>query len=835
MCLIAPLPLPITDPVFIFALVMMIILVAPILFEHLKIPGVVGLILAGLIVGPNVSGLLARDDTIELLGTVGLLYIMFVAGLDVNLAQFARFRNNSMIFGALTFLVPQVTGTLLAVYVLGFAWTPAVLLASLFASHTLLAYPIAARLGIGRSAAVVTAVGGTIITDTAALMVLVVIARSVSGALDAAFWIRLAVALVLFTILVFWALPRVGRWFFRRQRAESASEFVFVLAALFISALFSEFAGMEPIIGAFMAGLALNRLIPEQGVLMNRIQFVGNALFIPFFLISVGMLVDLRIFTAGRDAWILSGFMVSTVIATKFAAAEAGRRIFGYSRDEGLVLFGLSIAQAAATLAAVVIGFELGIFGESIVSGAVFMILVTCLLSPWVIERFGRRMALVQEQKLPRFQEALQRILVPLANPVTAESLMDVALMIRHPDHDEPIYPLVVVPESTDVEAQVFASEKVLARAVARAAAAEVPVYPVTRVDMNVADGIVRAIRERRISQVVIGWNGEVSRSERIFGSVVDQMLTATRELVMVCKMDRPLNTFKRIMVAVPPVADREHGFAAAVRVVVSLADQLGTELFVVSTLTSRTSLELVASQTASSLRMRFEEFTPSEDLLERLEALASPDDLIAVLSAREGTLSWRPLLDRLPRLIAERLPTTDFVIVYPPEKRADDVVGSLPEVDQALSDLLDARHVLLEAHEHDGEVMIREMLRTHFEGREDVVETLLVRLIAGTIDSGPEISKGVAFLHAHTGEISHPTLYVGISPNGVQFPRSSGTIHIVLVILNPLDRMSPAYLRLLASIARAIGDETTVESLRHASSAENACAVLSGSLRQLA
>ena len=287
--------LPFRDPILIFSSVLLIILIAPAVLKQVRVPGIVGLILAGVLVGPNGLHLLERDASIVLFGTVGLLYIMFLAGLEIDLHDFQRYKNRSLVFGALTFSIPQTIGMLTGRYFLGFSWPSAILLASMFASHTLLAYPIVSRLGIARNEAVSVTVGGTIITDTAALLVLSVIAGSARGELSGAFWLQLSISFALFVFAVLWLFPRVGTWFFKNSGSDSSSQYIFVLAFVFAAAFLAQMAGVEPIIGAFLAGIALNSLIPQQSHLMNRVHFVGNTLFSPFFLLSVGMLVDLRV------------------------------------------------------------------------------------------------------------------------------------------------------------------------------------------------------------------------------------------------------------------------------------------------------------------------------------------------------------------------------------------------------------------------------------------------------------------------------------------------------------------------------------------------------------
>ncbi|MBA2246394.1 MAG: cation:proton antiporter, partial [Gemmatimonadetes bacterium] len=569
--------LPITDPVMIFALAMVVFVGVPLLFERLRVPGIIGLIVAGAAIGPNGLALLERNETIVLLGTVGLLYLMFMAGIEIDLHGFRKYRNRSIAFGGITFLLPQLLGTGVGL-ALGYGIASSILLASMFASHTLVAYPIASRLGIAKNEAVTTTVGGTIITDSAALLVLAVIASSVEGELNAAFWLRLVVFLSLFVAVVMLGLPRLGRWFFRSHGDGATAEYVFVLAALFTCAVLAEVAGVEPIIGAFLAGLAINRLIPESGPLANRLHFFGNALFIPFFLFSVGMLVDVRVLAGSTQAWKVMIGMTVTVIATKWLAAKLTQRLFGYGSEEGWMIFGLSVPQAAATLAAALIGYQIQLFDDAVLNGSILMILVTCTIGPWVVERYGRRMALRAERAPYRASEAPQRILLAISNPTTAEPLMDFAFLIRDPDSAEPLYPLIVVPGrgegEEDAAPQLVAAEKLLSRTVIHAAAAEVPVVPLTRVDYNFAGGITRAVTETRSSTVVLGWERRRSRRFALSGSMLERLIARTQQLALVARVEPALNTVHRLVLVLPPCSERSHGFCEAVRTLKIMANR---------------------------------------------------------------------------------------------------------------------------------------------------------------------------------------------------------------------------------------------------------------------
>ncbi|MEM4780686.1 MAG: cation:proton antiporter, partial [Halalkalicoccus sp.] len=519
---------PFENPVLIFGLAMVVFLAAPLVLKRFRLPGIIGIILIGAAIGPNGIGLLERDSTIELLGEVGLIYLMFIAGLEINLNQFIEYKDRSLVFGSLSFLIPQALGTAVGMYVLDLTFAAALLFAAVFSSHTLLAYPVVNRLGIAKNEAMTATIGGTILTDTLALLVLAVVIASVGGTLDTAFWLELGAGLTVFFVGVWLVVPRLGGWFFRMHEEESYFEFLFVMAVLFVCAFLAELVGVEHIIGAFLAGLTLNRLIPEHGPLMNRIEFVGNALFIPFFLLSVGMLVDIGVFAEGSGTFLVAGSLIVMVTLTKFVASWATGQVYGYTGDEVLGMFGLSVGQAAAALAIVQIGFDAGVpgFDQNMINGVVLMILVVSLLSPALVERAGG--ALLREKEHEEYDpsESPRRILVPVSRESEhKESLLDLAFTIRDERAEEPVHVLSVVTPNHEepTEADVADAEALQAEVEGYAAGAEIPLKTHTRVNEGIADGIVDSTVENRISTVVIGWDGASSRGQRVFGHIIDR------------------------------------------------------------------------------------------------------------------------------------------------------------------------------------------------------------------------------------------------------------------------------------------------------------------------
>ncbi len=389
--------LPLEDPILKFLLILVIILAAPLLLNKLKIPYLLGLIIAGAVIGPHGLNLVLRDSSIILSGTAGLLYIMFLSGLDMDMSDFRKNGTRSLVFGLYTFCVPLLLGILAGYYILGFSIYSSILLAGLFASQTLIAYPIVSKLGIARDKAVTIAVGGTVITDTLALLLLTVIVGMVTGNTDDMFWYRLGISVVLCIAFIMLLFPLIGHWFFKHC-SDNISQYIFVLVMVFLGAYLAHLAGLEPIIGAFLAGLALNRLIPRTSPLMNRIEFVGNAIFIPFFLIGVGMLIDYRAFFRDWESLEVAAVMIVLITAAKFIAALLTQKTFKLSSDQRTVIFGLSSAHVAATLAAVMVGYNviigqtpdgepIRLLGESVLNGTILMILATCTISTFATQR----------------------------------------------------------------------------------------------------------------------------------------------------------------------------------------------------------------------------------------------------------------------------------------------------------------------------------------------------------------------------------------------------------------------------------------------------------------
>ncbi|MEX2584586.1 MAG: cation:proton antiporter [Gemmatimonadota bacterium] len=798
---------PFSDPVLIVAVAMTVFLLAPMVFERLRVPGIIGLLVAGAALGPNGANVLARDPTIVLLGTVGLLYLVFVAALELDLHRFAEYRTRSIGFGLLSFGIPMALGTAF-MPLLGFGLPASLLIGSIIGSHTLLAYPTVSRLGLAKNLAVTTVVGGTLITDTLALAVLALVAGAAESGLSPLFLLRLTGGIALFAAVVVVGVPWLGRWFFRNVPGQGQAEYVFVLVMLFGSAFLASVAGAQPIIGAFLAGLALNPLIPLTSPLMIRIRFIGSSLFIPFFLLSVGMLMDVRVLAGDPDVWIISGALIAMVHLGKLAAALVSQRLFGYEAAEGMLMFGLSLPQAAATLAVTFVGLEIGLFGEVVVNSVIVMILMTVLVGPFLVERAGRRIAGRDERRPYVPADAPRRILIPMSNPATAEDLMDLAFLFRDSRSGEAVHPLMVVPDDVRTEAEVAEAEKMLGHAVVYGAGADVPVVPLTRVDRNVASGIIRGITETRSTTVVIGWDGRSGSMAGIFGSVLDQLLSRTKQLVLVAKLGHALNTTSRIIVLLPARSDKNPGFFEAATGVKEMANQLGSSLLLLSFTTDEADYDSIMREIRPDAPIRTQSVGSWDAMLSLLRQIVQPDDLVAVMSARRGSLSWHPKLERLPGILAGLVPQS-FLMIYPSEADTqawDAAAGFLPVA-------LAPRRVIVDLEAADLAGALRQLLEREFGPGHRRVAELTAKLVRSEREFSNEVRPGVLVPHALVDGLEDPILFLGMSSDGIDFRDVREPVRFIFLLLSPLGKPQ-VHLNALAEVARFVSRAEDLEDL---------------------
>jgi Kef-type K+ transport system membrane component KefB len=656
---------PITDPVAIFAVIIVVILFIPYLSKKIKIPSIFGLIVAGLIIGPNGTGLLPANESISVISAVGLLYIMFLAGLEINNNTFLKNKNKSLIFGLATFLLPLGIGFPILYYFLHYPFLPALLISSMFSTHTLLSYPIASKLNITRRESVVISIGGTIFTDTAVLILLTVITTAHLGKLTGLFWLQLVLSVIVFVFVVLWGLPKIARWYFTTIQSDSTSQYIFVLVALFLSALLGKLAGIEPIVGAFLSGLALNRVIPHHSPVMNRTVFIGNALFIPFFLISVGMLIDIKLLFSGFETIILAAILISIAIAGKYAAAFFTQIIFKYTRSDRNLIFGLSSAHAAATIAVILRGYQLQILDEKVLNGTILLILATSMISTFFTEHAARDIAVEETDLSTQLSNGPERILVPIANPASIEKLIDIATLARQLDTETVIYPLFIVDDGDDAQSTILNNHKIKEQLLQHGAATETSVNPITRLDINIPACISRTAKELLATKIIMGWSGRSYTANYFFGNIIDNLLENTQQLVMVVRVKWPIAAIKNIYVMVPTNADKELGFYSWVNSVIGLSKNTGGKIVFMTDLA-----------TIAVLKKRLNEFkifTASNFLayeyypnISVLPVDFTSNDIVIAIAARPATISFNRRQLILPKLISKFPDNRNFIVIYP-------------------------------------------------------------------------------------------------------------------------------------------------------------------------
>lgn len=701
--------LPLQNPVLIFSLILFIILFAPILLNKFRIPHLIGLIIAGALIGPNAFHLLPRDSSIILFGTVGLLYIMFLAGVEIDLAEFKKNSWRSLVFGLYTFLIPMGLGITAGLYLLEFPLPTSILLASMFASHTLIAYPLISKLGVHKDKAVNITIGGTMITDTLALLVLAVIVGMSTGNGDTAYWIRLGISVVVFGLLVMIGFPILGRWFFKRYD-DNVSQYIFVLGLVFLAAFLAEAAGIEAIIGAFLGGLALNRLIPRTSPLMNRVEFVGNALFIPFFLIGVGMLIDYRAFF--KDFETIKVAAVMTIVATsaKFIAAWFTQVSFRFTADQRRLIFGLSNAQAAATLAAVLVGYNIIInradidagaaFGvivepvrllnDSVLNGTIVMILVTCTIASLVAQRGAQNIALAATTGTDAKEgSSPERILISTDNPNTVDELVNLCVTVKSPKNKRGLYALSVVDNEKADVAEDKLARKILDKAAVTAAATDNHLFEILRYDLNIVNGIASVVKEHQITDLILELHERQDPSASFLGINTEGLLARCNTTTLIYRPAQPLATVKRYLIIVPARAEREIGFPFWLIKVWNLSRNTGAKLVFYAPEQTLTYIRQVHQK--HPVPCDFNVFGEWDDFL-ILSRDVRLDDCLCIVMSRRDRLSYMPMMARIPVYLDRYFAANNFILVYPMQSgvAGDDMDLKNPSVLEPLKELDD-------------------------------------------------------------------------------------------------------------------------------------------------
>lgn len=660
--------LPLTNPVAIFFLVMAMILLVPMLLQKLKIPNIVGMIAAGIIIGPHCFDLLDRDASFEIFGQVGILYLMFLAGVEIDMLNLQRNWHSGLKFGLLSFMIPLIGGVTVTYYMLDMSLAASLLIASMLSSHTLISYPVVARFGLSGERSGVIAVCGTIVAVLLSLLLLAeVVAQKINGEADIIRSALLLVSIVIYAIFTWWLLSRATRWFFRRFN-DRVLQYVFVLAEMLFAALISQAIGLEGILGAFYAGLVLNRFIPSRSGLMARIEFVGGAIFIPYFLIGVGMLMDVGVIFKGWNVIWLALCMTTTALTGKWIATWIAQKLFKLNKDERRLMFGLTAGKAAATIAATIIGFQYGLIDEDVMNGAVIMILICCAIASISTERAAKGLRLdIAERELNEnksngsHQEAKQ--LVAVANPATAAGLIRLAIFMRPNKCKEHITALFV--RNTDDSTTIGMGRTALKDAVRTALSVEVKVDDIERFDVNTVAGITNVQRERHNTEIYIGLHHRSNIVDTFLGNMTEQLLHASSQMIVMSRCFVPLNTLRRVVVTVAAKAEFETGFRLWVERVCTMAEHIGAKLlFMAHPDTIRYLHPLVDG--IYHLKIDYISTPAWDDFIASSSQIDDDDDLLVVIAARSGSLSYNSDHENMPTFLSRYFSRHNMLIIFP-------------------------------------------------------------------------------------------------------------------------------------------------------------------------
>ena len=678
---------PITDPTLIFFVVLLMILLSPIIMGRLRIPHIIGMVLAGVIVGKYGLNILERDASFELFGRVGLYYIMFLAGLEMDMEGLKKNRTRVIVFGLLTFLVPFAMTYFMGVSLLSYTPLAALLLSAIMASNTLIAYPIVGRYGLTRHTSSTLSVGSSMMALFMALIVMASIVNSFQGEGGIGFWILFVVKFFVYSIGLILVIPRLTRWFLRRY-SDAVMQFIFILAVVFLSAALSDAIGLEGIFGAFLSGLILNRFIPRVSPLMNRIEFTGNALFIPYFLIGVGMLINVRLLFQGTHIlWVVFCLVLFGTLG-KAIAAYLAAGVFRMPRLAGHMMFGLTSAHAAGAIAMVMVGRRLEIspgvylFGDEVLNGIVIMILFTCVISTVVTEWAAQRLRL-KEKKEPELVKTVndEKILIPVKYPEYADNLVSMATMMRNPKLKRELVALNVVYDDVNMRHNQAEGQRLLEHLQHLASASDVPMTTQVRIAANIANGIKHAFKEFQASEILMGLHFHHNISKGFWGEFTRSLYNGLSHQIIITRIMQPLNTVRRIQVIVPSRAEFEPGFYRWLERLARMTENLECRIIFHG---RKDTLQLINEYIHNNFASVRAEYVPMKhwNELPDLATKVSKDHLFVIVTARKGTISYKSAMERLPDEVNRYFKGKTLMIIFPDQygNEMDDMTFAQPQ-----------------------------------------------------------------------------------------------------------------------------------------------------------
>ncbi len=823
------------EPAGVFAIVLAAALAVPFLAERLKIPKAAGIVLAGVFLGPSLSGLLRPSAGLEFFTSLGLCYVFFIAGAEMDLSKFARHPSRNALFAALTFIVPFLAGFAVGLSLPGASIPRALLTGAFLASAGTGACHSLEKLGMSRLPSSAAALGGTTLAQTASVTILAVLvwlspgsfgapaALAASGAVAGVSLFGIA-ASILFVVVVFFALPGIASLFLRKSKADGATEAVFLLFLAYASAWIAAAVGLRPFIGAYLAGISLGKFLRESSPIAVRLRFVGTSFMVPVFLISFGASIDVLPFFRDPDALIAGAAIIATALAAKWLAAEIGRSTLNEGKSERAVFFGLSSSYDSLSIAFVAVAVAAGVFPKSYAPGVVLLSAASCVLTQVTVRRSAGRPAPTGESGMNHGTVSAGRILVAISKPSTASSLMELAFLLREGESLEPVFPLAVVSESEEGRDGFARAEDMLASALVQSVSSSIPVVPVTRMSMNVSKGILQAAAEQKADSIVIGWNKPPRLVNAFFGSVIEQVVTGGGRMVFVARLPSPLSAARQLVIVAPPTCETHPGFAAALASLHTLARNLQARTLLATLKPHGKALSAAFSEVggAGFSGMQTIELDEWRYLDSTLGKNGGASRMYILLSARPGEKSWHPAVERLPHFLGEDSPDSGLIMMYFPSpdkaethdwqanEQADEHEDTVSETEKhgdLLREALLAGRILTDMRQTAVADGIRDLLAAAFPGNRKAIAGYSATFTEIAQRKPIELEPGVVLLHARVAEIEKPVVCFGAHRQGFRLSALEEPARVLVLICVPEDQSPELHLAVLGDIARLLKD----------------------------
>lgn len=800
-------------------------MLAPYLSDSIGIPVVASMPLLGIILGPQVLGLIEPNMLLQFMGALGMIYVFFSSGAEINLTAFRKHARPILIFGSLTFIIPFAFGFAFGKLLFGKSLLSAIFMGAFFASSGSFAVQRMFRNDLlARDSAEIGRGGAGVSRLLVAIIIFALGLAPPEGSLLE--YLRTFGLPALYFLCLWLIVPKLASIALRRSRAQSSTDAIAVLLIVFLCAAVAPLAGVEGYLGAFIAGILIYPSITPSKAVVSRLDVLGNSLFLPFFLIFIGLSADFSRIPTLVEAIALILGSAALGLGSKFLASFFASKALGYSAADRGLLFGFSSTFAAFSLAIASVAGNSGRFDQPLVSGAIILVIVSSLLTSFVARNSGSSIYSRKSSPPEGKPSEGQRIVVALSKPSTAHMLMDLGITLHGQSGSNPLYPMAVV-QDTDLESESRQhAETMLAAATMLGVGAQVPVIPVSRIAANIAEGVLECAREQHADTIILGWNKPPKLSNAFFGSVIDQTIAEGNQMVVVSRSMSAM-TESHIVAIVPALCDRHPGFGKAVRAIDAIARKNQARTHIVTLKGhGQTLVKEFKSSGFSQPGLLADEIESWKDIGSALKRLQSGPKLFILLSARPSEPSWHPAIERLPHRIGEEYPESNLIMIYLESLATDRGTPNfeleLSGQDESLRQAVRPKHAstsLLEMAIARGTVRVHmehaaitdaifELVSSAFPFDRKVSSRLGARLTEIVQRQPIEIEPGVVLIHDRVDGLASPIICLGSHRQGFRVSLLDKLVKVVIILLVPEKESPEDHLAFLGDIAHLFKDK---------------------------